>query len=75
MTIEIRSAKYLLGTYHMIISGIYIVFDKVEMSSTENLHLLNNGLFVCLIDHVKRDEVMQLMHNVGIEVSQNAELL
>ena len=47
MMIEIRNAKFLTGTYHMIICGIYIVFDKVELSSTENLNLFNNDRFVC----------------------------
>ena len=75
MIIEIRNAKFLPGTYHMIICGIYIVFDKVELSSTENLQLFNNDRFVCLIDHEKRDEVLQLMHEEGIEVLKDASLL
>tara|TARA_R110000744_G_scaffold65874_1_gene134793 strand:- start:893 stop:1120 length:228 start_codon:yes stop_codon:yes gene_type:complete len=75
MIIEIKNAKYLPGTYHMIIGGIYIVFDKAELSSTENLHLFNNDRFVCLIDHEKRNEVLQLMHDEGIEVLKDAALL
>lgn len=74
MDIEIKKAKFLPGVYHLIFCGIYVVFDEVKMEATENLHFFSNDRFVCLIDHEKRDEVLQVLHNQGIKVLKDASL-
>ena len=53
----------------------YTLDELIQLISTENLNLFNNDRFVCLIDHKKRDEVLQLMHDEGIEVLKDASLL